>query len=333
MNMSSLLNPYLLLSIPGITYLLSYVYLSLYHRQLFLFNTVIHEGGAYTLLQTIFYSSHFLGHIPVHTVLAFIFAGLYLSLGSSGPKGKTGKKILVISILMAIFMAAAYYLSCEEFGYEDTLSFLAQEKQAVNIYEDGGSWNLHLPSTMIFFLLIPAYIFFIKRAFRREVSINGSGYFYAAAGFISFFIFTYIINKDISEAFYKVWSEPRYLAHSVREVATFPLTYFPIPLSILLLYEKSGIRLKQADIPAALNYFMVTLAAVFFSAMIYQAYVPLTVGIGSLAQKPAFADGGRLSVPYLLASHYFEHFLDTVYFSLLCLLLYFAAGKRGAGSK
>lgn len=324
------LNPCLLLLLPGFTYLLSYIYLSLYHRQLFIFNTVIHEGGVYTLLETAFYSSHFLGHIPVHTVLAFVFAGVYLSLGGSPAKGRAGNKMLIISILLLIFTASACYLSYKAFGYEDTLSFVAQQKQAVNIYEDGGSWNLHLPSTMALFLFIPVYIFFIKRVFKSDISIYGGGYFYIIAGVISFFIFTYIINKDISEAFYKVWTDPRYLAHSVREVATFPITYFPIPLSIMLLYEKSGSRLERADTSAGLNYFIGLLAVVFLLAMLYQAYVPLAIGIGSLAQKPAFAAGGKLSVPYLLASHYFEHFLDTVYFSLLCLLLYFASVRKGA---
>lgn len=332
MNMSSMLSPYLLLSIPAFTYLLSYIYLSLYHRQLFLFNTVIHEGGSYTLLQTIFYSSHFLGHIPVHTVLALVFVGVYLSLGSPAVKSNAVKKMLIISLLLFIFIASAFYLSYKEFGYEDTWSFLAQKKQSVNNYEDGGSWNLHLPSTMIFFVFIPVYIFFIKSVFKRYMFITGRGCFYIASGLVSLFIFTYIINKDIVEVFHKVWSDPRYIAHSVREVATFPVTYFPIPLSIMLLYEKSS-RLKQADIPAGLNYFIGTLAAVFCLAMLYQVYIPLTVGIGALAQKPAFAVGGKLSVPYLLASHYFEHFLDTVYFSLLCLLLYFAAGDRGIDNK
>ncbi|MDO8282119.1 MAG: hypothetical protein Q7U10_05765 [Thermodesulfovibrionia bacterium] len=325
----SWLNPYLLLLIPAFTYLLSYIYLSLYHRQLFIFNTVIHEGGVYTLLQTIFYSSHFLGHMPVHTVLALLFVGVYLSLGKFAVKKDAVKKMLIISLLLLIFIATAFYLSYKEFGYEDTLSFLAQQKQAVNIYEDGGSWNLHLPSTMIFFAFIPVYIYFIKRIFKRDIFINRGGYFYIAAGVVSFFLFTVIINKDVSEAFYKVWTDPRYLAHSVREVATFPITYFPIPLSIMLLYEKRESSLKQADIPVALTYFIGILASVFLLTMLYQAYVPLTIGIGSLAQKPAFASGGKLSVPYLLASHYFEHFLDTVYFTLLCLLLYFASAVSG----
>jgi hypothetical protein len=50
--------------------------------------------------------------------------------------------------------------------------------------------------------------------------------------------------------------------------------------------------------------------------------LPLSVGIGSLAQKPFFAKKCELGIPYLLASHYFEHFPDTIYFTLLSLFLY-----------
>jgi hypothetical protein len=56
------------------------------------------------------------------------------------------------------------------------------------------------------------------------------------------------------------------------------------------------------------------------------------VGIGQLAQTPPFAKAGTLSVPYLLASHYFEHLLDTIYFTLLTLLLWSFASRRNAPS-
>ena len=52
------------------------------------------------------------------------------------------------------------------------------------------------------------------------------------------------------------------------------------------------------------------------------------MGIGELAQKPPFARTGALGVPYLLASHNFEHVLDTIYFTLVTLLLWSIAPRR-----
>ncbi len=44
-------------------------------------------------------------------------------------------------------------------------------------------------------------------------------------------------------------------------------------------------------------------------------------GVGDLTQRPDFARDGGLSVPYLLASHFFEHFLDSLFFAALCVLI------------
>jgi hypothetical protein len=123
-----------------------------------------------------------------------------------------------------------------------------------------------------------------------------------------------------------VWSDPRYLAHSVRELATFPLTYYPIPLAVLLWRERPlaehpvSRRLPEAVIATA--------AVVFVVGFLVQVRVSLANHVGSLAQRPAFARGGELSIPYLLASHYFEHVLDSIFFALLTLLLVAWASRR-----
>lgn len=60
---------------------------------------------------------------------------------------------------------------------------------------------------------------------------------------------------------------------------------------------------------------------IFALATAYQSWTALEAGIPELAQKPSFAAEDGLGIPYLLASHYFEHFLDTCFFALLCLML------------
>jgi len=122
-----------------------------------------------------------------------------------------------------------------------------------------------------------------------------------------------------------LWADPRYLAHSVRELLTFPLTYFPVVLYFLYRDRREPTGGK-AD--AKLKVVIACLALVFLGGLLYQSIVPLSAGIGELAQKPGFAEGGRLSIAYLLASHYFEHVLDSVYFTLLCLLLHGWATRK-----
>jgi hypothetical protein len=95
--------------------------------------------------------------------------------------------------------------------------------------------------------------------------------------------------------------------------------------------EKDAIGHRENNRSKGLKYFILSFALVFFIGIFYMSYVPLTIGIGKLAQKPFFAKGGQLGIIYLLASHYFEHFIDTVYFAFFCLFLYsISLSKRTA---
>jgi len=323
-----------LLFLPVFAYIVSYLYLAYYHGKFLIFNTIVHESGKYTLLQDMFYASHFLGHIPVHTVLAFFFVGAYLCLTGSNSNRYPKKKIRILFTLLVFLLISSFFLSLTVFGYEDTLSFMAQRKQGVGIYAEGGSWNLHLPSTMLLLLLIPVYIYIVKRIFGRSIEPNPSGLFYISLGFIFFFLFTFLFNRNIVDAFFSIWGDPRYLGHSVRELLTFPVTYFPVPLYFILSGETrvGGSRKRKRN--RNLECVMASLGIVFLLGLFYQSYIPLTEGIGNIAQKPDFAKGGKLGAPYLLASHYFEHFLDTIYFTLLCLLSYsFAMNKAKRSSR
>jgi hypothetical protein len=61
---------------------------------------------------------------------------------------------------------------------------------------------------------------------------------------------------------------------------------------------------------------------IFVLLFIYQVILPLQEGIGNLSQKPEFTKGDDLPLLYLITSHYFEHFLDTIFFVLLSAWLF-----------
>lgn len=319
-----------LISVPILTYAASYLYLGLYHGKAFLLNTVIHEGGTYTLLQSLFYASHFLGHIPVHVVLAFFFTGYYLCISGDNFGRWPEKNIQMLSAVLVIFLISTVILSITVFGYEDTFSFITQKKQGVGIYRDGGAWNLHLPSTVLLFALIPVYIYVVKRICDKNVHVGTRGRGYMAFSLILFFSFTFLFNKHaIMDTLSFISNDPRYLAHGVRELLTFPLTYFPIPLYFFLREEKERGLASGSSMDRKLSFGIMCLLIIFMGGFFYEASIPLSRGIDSLAQRPTFAKGGKLSISYLLASHYFEHFLDTIFFALLCLLLYGLASRSG----
>ena len=105
------MNERLLIAIPLCTYLVSYLYLAYYHGKVWLFNTTVHEGGTYTLLQTMFYVSHFLGHIPVYTILAFLFTGTYLCLTGSYRREWPRKQTCLTLLILVIFLVVSFALS------------------------------------------------------------------------------------------------------------------------------------------------------------------------------------------------------------------------------
>jgi hypothetical protein len=297
------------------------LYLAWYHRQLFLFHTIVHEGGTYTFLQTLFYASHFLGHIPMLTVLAFFFTGFMICLAVPRHTGCLHLDKKYIFLILLVFVCGTAVFSIIEFGQSDTWAFISQKKQSVITYEQGGSWNLHLPSTIMQLFLMPVYLYVAKKILRRPIYLNGNGAGHLLLGIFLLVTGTLSFNNDILIALSAVIFDPRYLAHSVRELATFPLIFYPLPLYIILRYSLES-QLGNRTEEIWLRPLLAAFAVVFVVGFCYQALVPLREGIGNLAQKPDFARGGKLNVAYLLASHYFEHFLDTVYFCIVCLLMY-----------
>jgi len=322
----------LLLTIPVCIYMFSYMYLAWYHARFNLLTTVVHESGKFTLTEDILYASHFLGHIPVHTMLAFLFTGVCLSLTGGIPPAvfsKPAPRRLLISL--SLFLALSLAGSILFFGFDDTAAFILQQKQSEHLSGGGGSWNLHLPSSMLLFCFIPVYLAAIFWFIGRRLELSGKGIAHIVISSALLVLMTLLVNGSLS-SIAEIWQAPRYLAHSVRELATFPLTYFPLPLYFILAKEDQAYQPARQQ-KRSLVILLIILAALFFAGITYQAVVSLNAGISALAQKPAFAKGGMLDIPYLLASHYFEHFLDTIFFSLLVLLLYDRALRTNSSAE
>jgi hypothetical protein len=311
----------ILLLVPLFTYLASYFYLAYYHNRLWLLNTVVHEGGTYAFWQDLLYASHFLGHIPIHVMLSLILVGSYLSLTHSDLLQKIWAGAMPIGLVLFLFVSVSIILSCQVFGTQDTWDFISQQKQSVITYGEGGPWNLHIPNSMLLFALIPVYVFSTKMVFGQNIHGSANGLLLISAALAIFLLVTFLVNQNVIPTILSIWQTPRYLAHSVRELATFPLTYFPLPLYFMLRNERVPHKTPR-QVSRRLVLLVAVLSIGFALGLAYQASVSFSHGAGNLAQKPTFAKGGQLGVPYLLASHYFEHFLDTVFFLLFTLFVF-----------
>lgn len=307
------------LAIPATTYVISYLGLALYHGALLLIEQPIHESGQFTLAETIGYAPHILGHIPVYAIVALLFAGWYRWLGR--PVHVPARGASYAGIFLTLLLLVLSVFSVNYFGMESTQDFVLQRKQSEVRFEQGGAWLLHLPSTLLCAVLLPPYLW--GAMWVAGVRANGprqgsAGYWLAALGLgVGMTMVTY---GSVSAALRLVWTDPRYLAHSVRELATYPLTFFPLPLFFLLREApvpmgSSGNRKRQS--------FMMGAALLFAAGLAYQMATVLRVGVSALAQQPAFAHDQQLPVWYLLASHNFEHLIDTGIFTAFVLLFLF----------
>lgn len=324
------LDPRVLLAVPAAAYLLSYLELAVYHRTAWLWDTVVHENGRYTLLETTLYASHFLGHVPVLLTISLAAAGSWRAMSPPVATAPSRRRTVALATALIVLLVGSAVLAVTHFGADDTLAFVRQLRQRPDLDVRGGSWNLHLGSTMLQLALIPGVVWLVRRLWARPVVPSRDGGLLLAAAAVLVVAVTIAANDDPAAALVTAWTDPRYLAHSVRELLTFPVTYYPIPLAFLLAAE--GRVAAPAPRSRRLDAVVLLLLAAFAAAFAYQAVVPLAGGIGELAQRPTFAHGGRLSIPYLLASHAFEHVLDSVFFTLLTLLLAWRRKPVGAES-
>ena len=322
-------DPRLLLLLPAAVYLVSYADLALYHGRAWLWSTVVHESGRYTLLETTFYASHFLGHVPVLLTIALLAAGSWRSMSPPSLSPVRRGRALAVAGL-GLLVAGSLALAIGHFGLDDTLAFILQRRQRPDDVVAGGSWNLHLPSTLLQLALIPVAVFLARVAFARPVVWSRRGLALLGAAVALVVAMTWLVNRDPLAAVIAVWRDPRYLAHSVRELVTFPLTYYPLALAVLLAGEAPRRRERRAV--SGPDLLIGALAVLFAAGFLFQVAVSLGHDIGALAQQPTFAAGGRLGIPYLLTSHVFEHVLDSLFFTLVTLLLVWGRGKHGSGA-
>lgn len=314
------MNKVSILLVPFITYCIAYLVLAQYHHTLLLMYRTVHESGAFTLIETIGYAPHALAHIPVHIVVALLFCGWYVRFG--GPITLKGIDARLAAIICVSLIGVLFLVSFSHFGADSTYAYISQNKQSEARYVPGGSWLLHIPSMVTLIGVLPIYLslfFWIWNI--PQASMRKSRMFFSSAAIFAS-IYSYIFIAPLMSSLYASISDPRYVAHSIREIATFPFTYFPIPLYLLVRRSNGVVRTLH-------------IRAIFLTALVtcivlaYQLTIALRANVHTLSQQPSFTNGDSLPTSYLLASHYFEHVTDTIYFTCFVIIFLYLYAKLG----
>jgi hypothetical protein len=311
----------LLLALPVSYFTLSYIYVAWYHKEPYLWNTLIHENGRLTLAGSLFYFDHFVACVPMIVVFALCTAGGFALTGQAPALGERPRAGRVAAILLGgsvLLVIVAFIASVQTVGWERTLDYALQRIERDGVLSNGGNWNqLQLSNIPIALGAIGlSYSILMFRADRGSKDVG-----VVTGGKICLGVALALMNAITALTFteWQAFLNPRWMAHSLREVATYPLTGIPIALVAILLVERylSGHVAWQFE-PRTLSLGLIGVSVLLVAGQLIYLN---NVDVLALAQKPAFASGG-LSVLYLLCSHVFEHFLDFVFIAPLTAGIY-----------
>ena len=301
-----------LLALPVTYFAISYCYLAWWHNEIFLWNTLIHENGRLTLSGSMFYFDHFIACVPMIVLFALFTAGGFVMAGHpfvAIDKSRSSFAAATLLSVAAFLILGAFAASIYTVGRQRTIDYALQRIERDGVMSTGGNWNQlqlsNIPIALGAISVSGTLIMFAPGAGAKQDSglITGGRICIAVAA-------TLMIG--ISALTFPGWQaflNPRWMAHSIRELATYPLTGIPIALIGILLVERYLSGLKTLRIKAgALSLILIGIGLVIVAGQLLWL---TNVDVLAMAQKPSFSADG-LSVPYLLTSHVFEHFLDFV---------------------
>jgi hypothetical protein len=283
---------------------------------------VIHENGRLTLLGSLFYFDHFLGCAPMAVFFALLLAGggAYGCACSSLSAARRARRYgFVLLSAAAAFLVAAFLASWQIAGRERTLDYLLQRIERDGVVSRGGNWNQLQLSNLPIGLSILAVARILSPC--RGVANR------AAAGAIALAAALSATLTLWSWPGLEAFRNPRWLAHSLRELATYPLTGVPAAIAAIVLLESAFTGRSEWKI--RLRWPPVVLLALAGAMTLLELAMLGDTDPLALAQRPRFAPEG-LSIAYLLASHVFEHVLDFVWLSILSAGLYALLRARRA---
>jgi hypothetical protein len=289
----------LLVAIPCLTLLGAFGAICIHFDTAWPWNTIVHENGKWTLLETVLYFEHALGEAPLEVLLGGAVAGAMLHCTKPSPRKNTSTIVmltLLVAGLDALLLAGAW----QAVGYKSAKQFLLQYHTRDEApFEFGSHWRYHLLSEASLMLLPAAVapLVLSGRGSRRVL----------AASWVAFGMGCLIFGISGASFF-----DPRYLGHQARETLTHALVTIPLALSLCLAISET------TEAPGRRGWSFAP--AGFALLVLYQVAGVLASGSQEHAQTR--------DMTRLVGSHFFEHTLSYLVVPLHALLFY-VAGQPG----
>jgi len=314
----------------------SYLYMAVTYRRLWLLDTIVHENGKYTLLQTILYFRHFTWEWLGKSIYCFYLVGAFFYYGNCKNESEFGRKSIsrwkvhagwIISVVIS---ALAIFIASQQFGFTEILRGLLQYRVNENSpLEFGSHWRNHFLSNVALFggsaLAIILYRILGRGGWKRR---KYSLLFGLSA--LAFCVLTIVFGFNA-----KQFQAPSYLGHQLREIAGTDLSITMLLAVSLLIwlerrYDAAANHGPECKIPA----WSARLLVLFWTIPVAASCSYLAVSIARLdieAELAKVTNTGNLSILGTFCWHFFEHSLDYVFvISFVCGLY---LGLLRAGSR
>jgi hypothetical protein len=289
----------LLLIVPCLTLLVAFGVICVHFHTAWPWETIVHENGQRTLLETVLYFEHALGELPLEVLLAAAVAGAVLS--SAKPAVRKSSGSLTGLILVAIGIDAFLFAGAwRAVGYKTAMHYLLQyhtRDQAP--LEFGSHWRYHLLSQASL-MLLPVTLAGLKgRAWLLHASWG------------AFAVLSLIFGVNGAPFF-----DPRYLGHEARETFTHALVTIPLAVELCLAMSQTAAG------AGGRGWWLATGACALL--VIYQVAGAIVTGSRAHAQTSDFVR--------VVCSHFFEHTFSYLVVPIHSALFYvtgfYLAGAR-----
>lgn len=326
----------MLFGIPAVLLAGAYLYMAVFYHKIWLFDTIVHENGKYTLLQVIFYFRHFSWEMPGKAVYSFFLVGAFWYYGNAPARGeKTDipyRNVLLSGVALFAIIVITILVTTYKVGVTETLHGLLQYRTSeIKPVDFGSHWRNHFLSNIVLFSASAFFICLYRTLFcggwvRRK---------YANLFFISVGIFVLLsiffgINAD-------PFTAPSYLGHQLREIfgSDLPITML-LSMAVLIFLER---KYDRQDMQPALTEQLVRrsrpylllwlMPVVLISGYIVLKVLSLDIS-GEMSKLPGTENWTVINI---FAWHFFEHSLDYVFVISLVSFLYLLMLRSEFGRK
>ncbi len=329
----------LCLSVPSFLLTAAYLKMCFFYQKGWLFGTIVHENGRYTLLQTIFYFRHFCWELLGKAVYAFYIVGAFYLYGKPRTpnddrvKGKIHRTGILLSGLFVLgIVMLAILLTAHQVGWKETGMGIAQFRTSeVKPIAFGAHWRNHLLSNIVLFSA-SSFVVLLYRGVYCKSHLSKRRFanlFFLAIGIFAALTFVFGVNID-------PFRTPGYLGHQLREIFGSDLPVVMLLSLAVLIYledkydsDKTNhlLRIKTDRKYVTSHLLGWSLPLILIPAFLIQKVLALDIS-GEMAGLPGAKDWSVLD---LFAWHFYEHSLDYLFVVSLVYFLYLLTLRMECG--